>query len=242
MPGERRRDGEIHRLGGYLTAPGRGDLVDLSHPIEAGMVTYPGLPAPVLSDYLSREASRSRYAAGTSFQIGRIEMVANTGTYVDAPFHRLAEGADIGSLPLERLANLDGLVVDARVRSGQAIGRERFAGLGLAGRAVLVWTGWAERWRTEAYGSGHPYLDRGAVELLRDSGAALVGIDSLNIDDVADGTRPAHTLLLSAGIPIIEHICNLERLPASGFRFHCAPAPFLGVGSFPVRAYAVLPG
>jgi arylformamidase len=203
------------------------------------MVTYPGLPGPILSDFISREASQSRYAPGTTFQIGRIEMVTNTGTYVDAPFHRLADGPDVASLPLEKLADLEGVVVEAR-GGDRAIGVDRFEGVSVTGRAVLLRTGWAEKWRTDAYGRGHPYLPRDAAQLLRARGAALVGIDSLNIDDTADGERPAHTVLLSGGIPIVEHLCGLERLPRSGFRFFCVPAPFRGAGSFPVRAFGIL--
>ena len=203
------------------------------------MTTYPGLPGPVLSDFLTREASVARYAPGTTFHIGRIEMVANTGTYVDAPFHRFAEGSDLADLPLERLADLEGLVIDAK-GLGRAIGPDLFSNE-LSGRAVLVQTGWDEHWRTERYGQDSPYLTRSAAQRLVAAGAALVGIDSLNIDDTADGERPAHTLLLAAGIPIVEHLCNLARLPASGFRFHAVPAPVRGMGSFPVRAYAVIP-
>lgn len=216
-------------------------IVDVSHGIEPGMTTYPGLPGPVVSDFLSREASRGGYADGTTFAIGRIEMVANTGTYVDAPFHRFAGGKDVGTLPLERLADLEGIVVDA-TGFGPAIGREPFDGVELAGRAVLVRTGWSRHWRTPAYFEGHPYLAREAVERLAEARPALVGIDSLNIDDARDGTRPAHTLLLEAEIPIVEHLTNLESLPADGFRFHCVPAPFHGLGSFPVRAYAIVGG
>jgi arylformamidase len=214
-------------------------LVDLSHPIEHGMITYPGLPGPVVSDFMGREASRGHYAEGTTFHIARVRMVANTGTYLDAPFHRFAHGKDVGSLPLERLADLDGVVVDAAGR-GPAIDADRFAGRHLAGQAVLVRTGWDTHWRTPRYAEGHPYLTRAAAEFLAGAAPALVGIDSLNIDDTGDGVRPAHTLLLSAGIPIVEHLCNLGALPAAGFRFHAVPAPFLGLGSFPVRAYAVL--
>lgn len=203
------------------------------------MVTYPGLPAPVISDFLSREASRSRYAEGTSFQIGRVDMVVNTGTYVDAPFHRREDGTDVAGLPLERLADLPGEVVPAE-GSGRSIGPEVFEGRSLRHRAVLVRTLWSGKWRTPEYGEGHPFLTRAAVDLLLREEPALVGIDSLNIDDTADGSRPAHTLLLTAGIPIVEHLCNLERLPERGFRFHAVPAPFRGVGSFPVRAYAIL--
>ena len=224
-------------------------LIDLSHPIEPGMTTYPGLPAPVVSDFLSREASRGKYAPGTTFSIARIEMVANTGTYVDSPFHRFADGADVGSLPLERLADLDGIVVDllplpAGEGGGEGRGRTfdagLFQGLEMEGKAVLLRSGWDTHWRTPEYGNGHPYVTRRAAEALAAAGPALVGIDSLNIDDTQDGARPAHTLLLAAGIPIVEHLRNLGALPASGFRFHCVPAPFHRVGSFPVRAYAVL--
>jgi kynurenine formamidase len=214
-------------------------LVDLSHPIEHGMITYPGLPGPVVSDFMGREASRGHYAEGTTFHIARLRMVANTGTYLDAPFHRFAHGKDVGSMPLERLADLEGVVVDVSGR-GPGIDAELFAGRELAGKAVLVRTGWDAHWRTPRYAEGHPHLTRAAAEFLAGAGPALVGIDSLNIDDTGDGVRPAHTLLLSAGIPIVEHLCNLGALPAAGFRFHCVPAPFLGLGSFPVRAYAVL--
>jgi arylformamidase len=216
-----------------------GRLVELSHPIEHGMVTYPGLPGPVVSDFLGREASRGHYAEGTTFHIARIRMVTNTGTYVDAPFHRYAHGKDVGSLPLERLADLPGIVVDAAGR-GRALDQDLFAGLDLTNKAVLVRTGWDAHWRTPRYAEGHPHLTRGAAEHLAGAAPALVGVDSLNIDDTADGVRPAHTLLLAAGIPIVEHLTNLAALPATGFRLHCVPAPFRGVGSFPVRAYAVV--
>ena len=214
-------------------------LVEVSHEIDPGMATYPGLPGPVVSDFLSREASRGKYAEGTTFAIARVDMVANTGTYVDAPIHRFAGGRDVGSLPLDRLADLDGVVVDA-TSAGRAIGAALFDGVGLAGRAVIVRTGWSRHWGTPAYFEGHPFLTRAAAEGLVRAGPALVGIDSLNIDDTQDGERPAHTLLLEAEIPIVEHLTNLEALPAHGFRFHCVPAPFHGVGSFPVRAYAIL--
>jgi kynurenine formamidase len=218
-------------------------LIEVSHEIEAGMTTYPGLPGPVVSDFLSREASRANYAAGTTFQIGRIEMVVNTGTYVDAPFHRLENGMDVAGLPLERLADVEGVVADAaRSLSGgeRAIGPEAFVGLELSNRAVLVRTGWSAHFGTPRYADGYPYLSRDGAQALLAAGPALVGIDSLNIDDNRDGTRPVHTMLLTAGIPIVEHLRNLEKLPREGFRFHCVPAPFRGVGSFPVRAYAVL--
>lgn len=218
-------------------------IIDLSHEIEAGMTTYPGLPAPVISDHLSREASRGVYGEDTTFQIGRIEMVANTGTYVDAPFHRFADGGDLAWLPLERLADLEGVVIDAGNhvgREGRAIEADWFEGLDLKNRAVLVRTGWDAHWRTPQYGVDAPFITRRAAALLVETEAALVGIDSVNIDDMSDGARPAHTLLLGAGIPIAEHLCNLDQLPSSGFRFHCVPVKFRGVGTFPVRAYAVI--
>jgi arylformamidase len=215
-------------------------LIDVSHDVEAGMITYPGLPAPVVSDYLSREASRGKYAEGTTFQIGRVEMIANTGTYIDAPFHRFDGGIDLSGLPLERLADVEGLVIDATRREGAAINEGYFQGLDMRGRAVLIRAGWDAHWRTPQYGEGAPFVTRGAAELLVEAAPALVGIDSVNIDDVGDGSRPAHTLLLGAGIPIVEHLCNLNELPARGFRFHCVPVKFRGVGTFPVRAYAVI--
>jgi len=215
-------------------------LIDLSHAVRHGLVTYPGLPAPVVGEHLSRSASREHYAPGTEFQIGRIELVANTGTYVDAPFHRFAAGVDLAHLPLESLADLPGLVLRVPERVGRAIGPEIFTDLVLAGRAVLVHTGFDAHFGTPAYGSGHPFLTRAAAELLVRERAALVGIDSLNIDDTTDGTRPAHTLLLGAGIPICEHLTNLGALPAQDFRFHAVPVKVEGLGSFPVRAYAVV--
>ena len=190
-------------------------LIDLSHTVEDGMVTYPGLPAPVVTDFLTREDSRRVYAEGTEFHIGRIEMVANTGTYVDSPFHRYAEGADLSELPLESVAHLDALVVR---HSGRAVSAAAFAGLDVAGRAVLVHTGWDRHWGTAQYFQGHPFLTRDAAQLLAAGGAALVGIDSLNIDDTDDLERPVHSLLLGAGIPVAEHLVqprrsSRERLP-----------------------------
>jgi arylformamidase len=214
-------------------------FVELSHAIDAGMVTYAGLPGPVLSEFLTREGSRGKYADGTTFSIGRVEMVANTGTYVDAPFHRFADGADVAELPLEKLADLEAIVVDASA-AGRAVGVELFDRGDFGGRAVLVRTGWSRHWRTDAYFENHPYLTRAAAERLVERGASFVGIDSLNIDDTRDGSRPAHTALLQATIPIAEHLTNLESLPPSGFRLHCVPAPVHGIGSFPVRAYAIV--
>jgi kynurenine formamidase len=216
-------------------------LIDLSHEIEHGMVTYRGLPAPTISDWLSREASKARYTPGTTFQIGKIDMLANTGTYIDAPFHRYDGGNDVAGYRLEAVADLPGLVVHATSRTARPIDAPQFAGLDVKGQAVLVHTGWDAHWRTDTYsGGGHPFLTRDAAEHLVKSGAALVGIDSLNIDDDKDGTRPAHTILLGAGVAIVEHLTNLAALPDAGFSFFAVPPKVKGMGSFPVRAFAIV--
>jgi kynurenine formamidase len=212
-------------------------LIDVSHVVETGMVTYRGLPAPLVCDFLSREQSRSLYAAGTEFHIGKVEMVANTGTYLDAPFHRFADGPDVSELPLEKVADLAGVVIPLDPAAGRAIGPSAFAGRDLRGKAVLVRTEWDRHWRTDRYFEGHPYLTGDAAEFLVRAGAALVGIDSLNIDDTADLTRPAHTALLGAGVPIVEHLTALARLPEAGFRFSAVPVKVKGMGTFPVRAF-----
>lgn len=217
-----------------------GRLIDVSHVVEEGMITYKGLPAPIICDYLSRTASREIYAEGVEFQIGKIEMTANTGTYVDSPYHRYEDGVDLAGLPLASLADLDAIVVRSDTRAGRAIDDTTFHGLDIRGRAVLVHTGWDRHWRTDAYFEGHPFLTRSAARHLADAGAVLVGIDSLNIDDTADMERPVHSILLGAGIPIVEHLTNLGSLPDSGFRFHAVPVKIRRFGSFPVRAYAVL--
>lgn len=217
-----------------------GRFIEVSHTVEHGMVTYKGLPAPTICDYLSREQSRQHYAEGTEFHIGRIEMVANTGTYIDAPFHRYAQGEDLSELPLSSFADLDGVVVRALRRSGRAIDRKAFESLDVIGKAVLVHTGWDVHWRTEQYFEGHPFLTRDAALYLSQRGVALVGIDSLNIDDTADGSRPAHTILLGAGIPIVEHLRGLEHLPDRGFKFFAVPVKVKDLGSFPVRAFALV--
>jgi arylformamidase len=214
-------------------------LIDLSHEVEHGMITYKGLPAPIICDFLSREESRKHYAQGTEFNIGKIEMVANTGTYVDSPFHRFADGIDLAELPLESLADLEGVVVHVQ-DSGRAISSDVFRGLSITGKAVLLHSGWARHWRTDQYFEGHPFLTREAAQFLADSGAVFVGIDTYNIDDITDGTRPAHTILLGNRIPICEHMRGLENLPDTGFRFHAAPVKVKAFGTFPVRAYAVL--
>jgi len=214
-------------------------LIDLSHEVEHGMITYKGLPAPIICDFLSREDSRKHYAEGTEFNIGKIEMVANTGTYVDSPFHRFADGIDLSELPLESLANLEGLVIHVR-DYGRAISAKVFDGLQIKGKAVLIHTDWSRHWRTDQYFEGHPFLTRDAAEFLAEAGAAFVGIDTYNIDDITDGTRPVHTTLLGNRIPICEHMRGLENLPDSGFRFHAVPVKVKAFGTFPVRAYAVL--
>lgn len=215
-------------------------LIDLSHTVEADMLTYPGLPGPLICDFLSREKSRETYAEGTEFQIGKIEMVGNTGTYVDSPFHRFADGRDLSELPLESLANLDCVVVDATMRPGRAIDPSYFGRLDLAGKAVLVRTGWDTHWRTNQYFSGHPFVSAEAATFLKEAGVVFVGIDSLNIDCTDDGNRPVHTTLLGAGIPIGEHLCNLGQLPSSGFRFFAVPPKVANFGTFPVRAFALV--
>ena len=211
-------------------------FVDLSHVIEDGMTTYPGIPAPHVCDFLSREASRGRYAAGTTFQIGRIELVANTGTYLDSPFHRYQDGRDISQLTLAELADLPAIVL--HVEGIRPIDVPALVDLKVRGRALLVHTGWAQHWRTERYGTGHPYLTTAAAAWLKDEGVRLVGIDSLNIDDTTSGERPVHTTLLGAGIPIVEHLRGLEQLPDAGFTFSAVPPAVRGMGSFPVRAFA----
>jgi arylformamidase len=217
----------------------RATLIDVSHTVEHGLITYRGLPAPVICDYLSREQSRATYAPGTEFQIAKIEMVANTGTYLDSPFHRYADGKDLAALDLARLADLDGILFrpDPATR---AISRAAFGDAPLRGKAVLIATGWDRHWRTDSYFEGNPFLTADAAGYLAESGATLVGIDSYNIDDTADMTRPAHSILLGQEIPIVEHLCGLDRLPATGFRFYAVPVKMQGVGTFPVRAFARL--
>jgi len=220
--------------------PPRRLLVDVSHTVEDSMITYKGLPAPIICDYLSREASRALYAAGTEFQIGKIEMVGNTGTYLDSPFHRFADGKDLAALDLATLADLDCAVVRAVARSTRVITPDAFAGLELRGKAVLVHTGWDRHWRSDQYFEGHPFLAADTAQLLVNAGATLVGIDSYNIDDTSDGRRPVHTALLGAEIPIVEHLCGLQHLPDQGSRFFAVPVKVKGFGTFPVRAFAIV--
>jgi len=215
-------------------------LVDLSHVIEEGMTTYKGLPGPHLCDFWSREQSAANYDDGSSFQIGRIDMVANTGTYVDAPFHRFADGDDLSELALDSLANLEGLVIRCPYQDGLAIDAAAIDRIDVSGKAVIFATGWDRHWRTEAYQTGHPFLTAAAAGRLAEKAAAFVGIDSHNIDDTAVRARPVHTILLKAGIPIGEHLTNLAAVPDSGFRFSAVPPKVKGMGTFPVRAYALV--
>ncbi len=204
------------------------------------MITYKGLPAPIICDYLSREASRQRYAPGTEFQIGKIEMVANTGTYIDSPFHRYPDGKDLSELPLASLANLDCVVARAPATTGRTIARLPFSAAEVRGKAVLIHTGWDRFWRTDAYFEGHPHVSGELAEWLADAGAALVGIDSFNIDDTDTGERPVHSVLLGREIPIVEHLCGLGAVPDRGSRFFGVPVKVKGFGTFPIRAFAMV--
>ena len=212
--------------------------IDLSHTIEDGLVTYKGLPAPVICDHLSREDSRERYGPGTEFQIGRIDMIANTGTYLDTPFHRYADGHDLSGVTLEQVTGLDGVIVRVPHNERLDVTAEHFAGLDVAGKAVLVHTGWSEFWNTEAYFDNHPFLTKQAAQFLAEAGAKLVGIDSHNIDDSRGKARPVHTILLGAGILIVEHMRGLKNVPDKNFTFTAVPPKVKGVGTFPVRAFA----
>ena len=214
-------------------------FIDVSHSIEHGMTTYAGIPGPIISDYLSREDSRSRYAPGTEFHIGKIEMVTNTGTYLDSPAHRYAGGIDLAELPLAALANLECLVASIPSTIGPAIDRLPFPEADIRRRAVLVHTGWDRHWRTKQYFEGHPYLTGRLAAWLVAAGAALVGIDSYNIDSTDTGERPVHSTLLKNDIPIVEHLCNLGDVPARGGRFFAVPPKVNGLGTFPVRAFVI---
>lgn len=215
-------------------------IIDLSHPIAHGLITYPGLPGPEISEHLSRDAAERSYGPGVRFHIGRISMVANTGTYIDSPFHRFDDGADLARLPIERFAAVDGVVVRLTGPHGRAIDPADLSPHDVAGRAVLLHTGWDRHWNTASYSTDAPFLSADATRWLVEHGAALVGIDSINIDDMGDRSRPAHTGLLRAGIPIVEHLCRLDQAPDTGFTFHAAPPAVEQFGTFPVRAYAVV--
>jgi len=213
-------------------------LIDLSHIIEDGLVTYKGLPAPIICDYLSRENSKKFYEEGTTFQIGKIEMVSNTGTYVDCPFHRFENGKDLSEVELEKFAEIEGMVIRVPFTERLAITPGQLQDYDVAGKAVLIHTGWDVYWNTDKYYEHHPYLTEEAAGFLKEAGAKLVGIDSHNIDNTEGRTRPVHTTLLGAEILIVEHLCNLGALPKKGFKFSAVPPKFKGVGTFPVRAMA----
>ncbi len=215
-------------------------IVDLSHEIVDGMTTHPGIPPPSISIFLTHERSAERYAPGTTFEIGRIDLVANTGTYLDTPAHRFRGGPDLAGLPLERVVDLEGVRVDCRAVPERGIGPEAFDGIDVRGRAVLVETGWASRWGTPDYLSDNPFLTAAAAGRLVDAGAALIGIDSLNVDSLADPARPAHTAILRAGIPLVEHLTGLDGLPDAGWRFFAVPPRIRGMATFPVRAFAIV--
>jgi arylformamidase len=222
----------------------RARFVELSHAISAGMTTYPGLPGPEVVPHLTREASRALYAPGVEFAIDRISMVGNTGTYLDSPFHRYADGADLAALPLERLVDLPTVVVRATGTGARGVAAHRFEGIEVGGCAVLLHTGGDRHWGSPDYALDAPFLTEEGALLLAREGAGLVGIDAVNIDDAspaAGGTRPAHSILLAAGIPVVEHLTGLENLPDTGARFTAAPPLIQGFGTFPVRAFAAVP-
>jgi kynurenine formamidase len=217
-------------------------FIDLSHVIEDGMTTYPGFPPVAIGEFLSRDESRGKYADGVTFQIGRIDMIANTGTYVDVPFHRYPDGGDLADVALDRLAGLPGVYVRAPHADGRAVDVDRVRAAGdVRGRAVVVHTGWSQHWRTPMYGdASHSFMTRGAAAYLADTGAAVVAIDTVNIDPTADPERPAYSILLAAGIPIVEHLRGAEELAnARAFTFFAVPPRVRGMGSFAVRAFAI---
>ncbi|MEZ5401709.1 MAG: cyclase family protein [Bryobacteraceae bacterium] len=216
-------------------------FAEVSHPIEPGMRTYPGLPPPEAIVMLDYDTSRERYQSEAEFYIASLHLCGNTGTYVDAPIHRYRDGIDLADLPLYRLAHLPAVVFRAPGGRDRAIGPELFDGTDVEGKAVLVHTGWSRYWSTERYFEPNPYLTGEACELLVSRGAYFVGIDSLNIDNIEESARPAHTILLGAGIPVCEHMTNLVSLPDEGSRLHAVPIAWRGGASFPVRAYAILP-
>jgi arylformamidase len=217
-----------------------GHYVDLSHTIFNELETYQGLPAIHICDYWSREQSAERYIDGATFQIAKIEMVANTGTYIDFPFHRFEHGEDAADAPLGKLAEIPGIKIHVPYTQQRAITENFFKGIEVREKAVLVQTDWDAHWNTAAYHKGGPYLTEGAAHYLAEAGAVMVGIDAHNIDNTTVNARPVHTLLLSKGIYIVEHLTNLSNIPNEGFHFYAVPPKIKGVGSFPVRAMAKL--
>lgn len=239
------RGGPSDRSQGPRPADAGRRWVDLSHVVSDGTTTYPGLPVPEFTEHLTREASRGVYAPGTEFSIGRVNMVGNTGTYLDSPFHRYPGGTDLAGLPLTSLADLPAVVVRTTGARSRAVDVGVLAGHDVTGRAVLLHTGGDAHWGTPAYAADAPYLTADGAAWLVERGAVLVGIDAVNIDDAdpatSGGRRPAHTQLLGAGIPVVEHLTGLGQLPPTGARFTAAPPRFAGMGTFTVRAYAAVP-
>jgi len=215
-------------------------FIDLSHIIEDGQITYKDLPAPIICDFLSREESKAMYGPDTSFQIGKLEIISNTGTYLDCPFHRYEDGQDISEVTLEKMVDIEGVIIDASQSKNRAIDVSYFEDEVLTGKAILVHTGWSKHWQTDGYYEEHPYLTKDAALYLRDHGATLVGIDSYNIDDITDELRPVHTILLGSGILIVEHLNNLESIKGQQFTFTAVPPKIKGMGTFPVRAFATI--
>jgi arylformamidase len=236
------RGGPSDRRAGRPAEGAGGRLVELNHVIRDGLITYPGLPGPAIAPYLTREASRDQYAPGTEFAIDQLTLIGNTGTYLDAPYHRYPDGADLSSVPLEATVDRPTTVVRVTGTGQLAIDVGAVAGLDVGGRAVLLHTGDDTRFGSPGYAEGSHFLTRAAAAWLAANGAALVGIDAINIDDTGDGSRPAHTLLLAAGIPVVEHLTGLGQLPPTGARFTAVPLRIEGFGTIPVRAFARLPG
>ena len=212
-------------------------FVELNHPLEDGMKAYPGFPSPKIGPFLNHKASSSHYNGKAEFYIGKVEMVCNVGTYLDSPFHRYSEGADLGGIPLERVAGLPGIVLDAEISSDRSVAIRGIAS-DLTGKAVLFRTGWDDRWGKESYWELGPYLSDELIDLLVVSKPALVGVDFWNVDNTEDPSRPVHTRLLGSNILIVEHLCNLSCLPRTGFRFYAVPLRIVKGASFPVRAFA----
>jgi arylformamidase len=234
------RGGPADRARDPAAAGGR--LVELSHVIRAGMITYPGLPGPEITPHLTREASREHYAPGTELAIDRLTLIGNTGTYLDAPYHRYPDGADLSRVPLARTAGLPAVVVRVTGASSPGIDVGALAAVDVRDMAVLLHTGDDARFGTPGYAEDRHFLTRAGAAWLAGHGAALAGIDAVNIDDIDDGERPAHSLLLAAGIPVVEHLTGLGQLPPTGAFFTAVPLPVEGMGSIPVRAFAQIPG